>query len=124
MKIRLVIAVLLIICGTVILVASHTTTRTTLTAQELAQVKKSCVRCHDDIDDSEAGTIHDIHANAECIACHTGATGLKTATKAHDTLRWIGIGIVALTLIVLPLNFVVARKRLAPRKTGDGKTDA
>lgn len=119
---KILAAVVLIICGVAIIVASRSIHQTTLSTSERTQVKQACAKCHGDSngfegDDNQAGgfkvsEIHRIHANAGCITCHSNATGLKTADKAHATLQWAGIGIVAMTLAGIVLNFIVTRRRL------------
>jgi hypothetical protein len=120
---KILAAIVLIICGVAIIVASHSMHRTTLSESERTQVKLACSNCHDgsnDLggDDNQAGgfnvsEIHKIHTNAGCITCHSSSSGLKTADKAHSTSQWAGIGIVALTLAGIVLNFIVVRRRSA-----------
>ena len=126
---KILAAVVLIICGVAIIVASHSMHRTTLSTNERTQVVQACAKCHGDSngfegDENQAGDVkvsevHRIHANAGCITCHSSASGLKTADKAHDTLQWAGIGIVAITLAGIVLNFIVARRRLPGSKNPD-----
>jgi hypothetical protein len=123
---KILVAAVLIICGAAIIAASHSMSRITLSTDERAQIAEACTKCHRDSDNLEgdegqAGEVHRIHANAECVTCHTSTSGLKTANKAHDTLQWAGIGIVAVTLAGIALNFVVARKRLADQETVNEK---
>jgi hypothetical protein len=120
-------AVFIAVAVVVTLALSNTVSDRSLTALEQDQVNQACIECHqDDLlgDDSKHGiyvqkacfSCHDrshyVHAGADCEDCHMGTAGLKTADRAYDALKWVGIGSAGLVIATLGLNFFVSRRRM------------
>lgn len=76
----------------------------------------SCQTCHLTPEYSDAAAIHNTHAGVDCSICHGAAANLSTATRAHATLRWAGVGIGVIGVFGLIVNFIVVRIRLKPGK--------
>ncbi|MFC2017762.1 cytochrome c3 family protein [Chloroflexota bacterium] len=126
----IVAALLIIVIVGVTLALSSTVKDKTLTAEELGGIDQACIDCHED--DLTGGSIHGVHvevacfschdsshtvhASADCQDCHAGTAGLKTADRAYDTLKWVGIGGAGLVILILALNLVVSRRRLGKRE--------
>jgi len=125
---KILAAVVLMICLGAIVAVSYTLPRTRLTPAERAQVMGACTKCHGGHDDLEgdnfgAGHVHQIHGTVDCSTCHSGASGLKTADRASKTLKWVGIGFVGVVVVGISLNYVVARRRLKGQEVDDGRQD-
>ncbi|MCP4608609.1 MAG: hypothetical protein GY845_07835 [Planctomycetes bacterium] len=112
---KILIAVFILICIAAIVVTSYIMDSTTLSSEETGQVSDSCGNCHSNPDRLKDDNAHRQHQNADCATCHIGASGLEAADNAHDTMEWIGIGIVALTVAGLGLNYTIVRKKLKSR---------
>jgi len=120
-KIILVASIVLIFVAAVMAVG-YSNNKTALTTDERAQAREACAKCHRNPDNlADASVVHQVHQNADCITCHADARGLKTADQAHNILQWAGIGIAAVTVAGLALNFIVAKKRLKNRDAENGK---
>lgn len=125
---KVLVTAVVIICLGVIMALSYTLPRTSLTPTERTQALGACTKCHGEEnsregDDFEGGDVHQIHSSADCSTCHAGATGLKTADSASQTLKWVGIGFVGVVVAGVALNYAVARSRLKGREVDDGKQD-
>jgi ABC-type Fe3+ transport system permease subunit len=125
---RILAAVVLIICLVAILVISYTVPRTRLTPAERAQAVGACTQCHGFDDDREGGDfeggdVHQIHGTVDCLTCHSSVSGMKTADTASKTLKWVGIGFVSVVVAGMALNYVVVRGRLKGQEVDDGKPD-
>jgi len=129
-KLLIILAAVFIVVALVVTIAlSNTVSDKSLTALEQDQVNQACISCHeDDLKGSSVHGIHvevacfschdsshSVHANADCQDCHIGTAGLKTANRAYDTLKWVGIGSAGLVIVTLGLNFFVSRRRMRNR---------
>jgi hypothetical protein len=81
----------------------------------------SCVPCHTIPTYTSAIVMHNDHAITRCIVCHTNAAGLQPATNTHDMLRKVGIGLIAVGLTSIIVNFGVTKIRLNRREARGGK---
>ena len=125
---RILAAVVLIICLVAIVVISYTVPRTRLTPAERAQALGACTQCHgrDDgreDDDFEGDDVHQIHGTVDCSTCHSSVSGMQMADTASKTLKWVGIGFVGVVVAGMALNYVVARGRLKGQEDDDGRPD-
>lgn len=128
---KVFIALVLLALVAFVIMLGYSLDDTTLSADEQQQALAACVRCHgadphrgeeddhelsqfEDISDCIRchGSIHDRHRNADCMRCHSGADGLESADNAHDTLQWVGFGVLGAVVAGLGVNFTVARFRL------------
>jgi hypothetical protein len=125
-----ILAAVFIFVAVVLTIAlSNTVSDKSLTAVEQDQINQTCISCHaDDLKGSGVHGIHvevacfpchdsshTVHANADCQDCHAGTTGLKTADRAYDTLKWVGIGSAGLVALMIALNLYVSRRRMRNR---------
>ncbi len=120
---KIFVAVFILICIVVIVVAGYFIDSATLSLEETGEAADSCGNCHSNPDRLKDDNVHRQHQNADCATCHVGVSGLETADNAHDTMEWIGIGIVALTVSGLGLNYAIVRKKLKYREKDNGKAD-
>jgi hypothetical protein len=74
-----------------------------------------CVRCHSIPEYSDAVSMHDFHAGADCAVCHTSNTGLTSVTNTYKIVRIIGIVMFILGLLGIMVNYLVARIRFKQR---------
>jgi hypothetical protein len=74
-----------------------------------------CVSCHTKTEYTSPVAMHDAHSTTACTACHTESPGLAAANNTHITLRRVGIGLAALVVLGLLINYIVARVRLLIR---------
>lgn len=95
-----------------------------LSPEEMELVDRQCFRCHRNADRLSRDDVHEIHANADCVTCHVGERGLESADRAHDVLEWVGIGLVALVVTGIGLNYAVTRRRISSRETGSGTKES
>jgi len=127
----IITAVLLIIVIVGVTIAlSRTVSDKNLTAAELDGINQSCIECHrNDLTDGSMHGVHveldcffchdnshKVHASEDCKSCHAGTAGLKTADRAYDTLKWVGIGVAGLVVATLAFNLIVSRHRLRKRE--------
>jgi nitrate/TMAO reductase-like tetraheme cytochrome c subunit len=120
---RIGVAVFVLTCVAVIVVAGLAIDRATLSAEEIDGVEDSCGNCHRNPNRLKRDAVHRQHHNADCAECHIGVSGLETADKGVDAIEWAWIGIVALTVTSLGLNYAIARRKLKGCEKDRGKTD-
>ena len=113
MQIKAAIATILL-AGIVAVVILFVGDRT-LKPVELENVKAVCEECHGEVPAYEfALKVHKKHAAFECGFCHREIGPLKTAESIHKTFKWLGIGILSLSLMGIALNFIVSHKKSWP----------
>lgn len=112
---KIFVAVFILICIATIVVAGYIMDSATLSPEETDEAANSCGNCHSNPDRLKDDNVHRQHQNADCATCHIDASGLENADNAHDTMEWIGIGIVALTVSGIDLNYAIVRKKLKSR---------
>jgi len=120
---KIFVAVFILICIAAIVVVGYIVDSATLSPEETDQVSDSCGNCHRNPNRLTDHNVHRQHQNADCATCHIGASGLETADNTHDTMEWIGIAIVAVTVAGLGLNYTIVRKKLKSREKDNGKAD-
>lgn len=74
--------------------------------------KSVCARCHGVPKYSSVAQMHDAHSGANCAVCHKSENGLKIATGVHTFIRIVGIALIALGVVGLAVNFIIAKIRL------------
>jgi hypothetical protein len=71
----------------------------------------ACASCHGTPRYGNAARMHDVHAALGCSRCHSDSGGLKTADKLHAGLRWFGLGMALLGLVVIASNAILANRK-------------
>lgn len=117
-NIKLLISVV-IIAGVASLVGIYySVDQVNLSSGERDNIADACNQCHRNPErlSHNASKVHNLHTSADCMSCHVGTDGLKTADNAHDIIEWVGIGMAGATILGLGANYFIARNRI--RKAG------
>lgn len=109
---RILIAVLIIISVGTILIANYAFNDRSLNSTELEQVKTNCLKCHRAPPVYPHVTfVHNKHSALECVVCHGQENGLETMENIQLSLRWAGLGVTALGLVGILVNYIVMKSR-------------
>ncbi len=107
--------------GILLLIGAAATAKLTIAdrsfaPKQVAAVTAACPSCHGSVPAySQVSIVHSKHASFDCSRCH-GAGGTMAVTDGlHTSIKWIGVGAVALVLTGLVANQFVLNKK------GDGK---
>jgi hypothetical protein len=75
-----------------------------------------CGRCHSVPRYSSVVDLHSNHTAFDCSACHSDETGVATAARTHQILRYCGLVLLVLGLAGLVINYLVTRSRISGKK--------